>query len=210
MNYPERDLSCQYISSSYQDVLQQYVTTGSLVHVLDGLGNVVFSIPSSSLGNVLITSDITASMTVLSASYSSVIEIYQTSSSFASSSISASYAYEATYSDTASVAIYSEYAGTASLAAEAISASYSETASYVDPSTISHNELQGLQGGSGGDYYHLDSASYASITSGTSSYAINSLTASYAENAGGGTSLETGSTYPITSSWAISASWAPS
>lgn len=44
--------------------------------------------------------------------------------------------------------------------------------------------------------------------SGTSSYTLRSLTASYALNGGGsGTGLETGSTYPITSSWAVTSSW---
>ena len=46
----------------------------------------------------------------------------------------------------------------------------------------------------------------------TSSYALAALTASYAMNGGGdgGFTLTTGSTYPITSSWAVSASWASS
>lgn len=208
MRFPARDLTDQYISSSYQDVLQQYHTTGSSLYVLDGYGNVVFGIPSSSLGNSVITSDVTSSMTVLSASYSQIIDInvYKESSSFASSSISSSYADSASYSltsayaDSAGTAVYSEYAGTASLSAESISSSYSETASYVNPSSIIHNELLGLQGGIGSDYYHLSSASLVQINSGTSSY---SLTASYALNAAGGTLLATGSSYPITASWAI-------
>jgi hypothetical protein len=137
MRFEERDLTEQYISLSFQDVLQQYPNTSSQFYILDGYGNVVFSIPSASIGSIVITSDITASMTVLSASYSQVIEVYQASSSFASSSISTSYAESASYSETslyaesAGTAIYSEYAGTASLAAESISASYSETASYL-------------------------------------------------------------------------------
>jgi hypothetical protein len=69
MQFPERDLTDQFISLSYQDVLQQYNTTGSSLYVLDGYGNVVFGIPTASLGNTVITSDITSSMTVLSASW---------------------------------------------------------------------------------------------------------------------------------------------
>lgn len=69
-------------------------------------------------------------------------------------------------------------------------------------STVSsHNDLGGLQGGTTSQYYHLTSASYAQLSNGSASYAI---TASYALNGGtgGGGSLSTGSSYPITSSWA--------
>ena len=52
-------------------------------------------------------------------------------------------------------------------------------------------------------YYNLQTGSTYPITS---SWALNSLTASYALN--GGTELYTGSTYPITSSWALTASYA--
>jgi len=64
------------------------------------------------------------------------------------------------------------------------------------PSGISnHNDLNGLQGGASGEYYHLTSASYASIViNGTSSYAT---TASYAPNL-----------YPVTT--VASSSWASS
>lgn len=47
---------------------------------------------------------------------------------------------------------------------------------------------------------------------GTASYADNALTASYALSGvggGGGTTLTTGSTYPVTASWSVSASYAP-
>jgi hypothetical protein len=128
-----------------------------------------------------------------------------------------------------------------------------------------HNSLGGLQGGLGGQFYHLSSADYigngtgltvrtdnASLTNvrltgsllGTSSWTINAKTsslatfinfipliatsaswvsasvlinsASYSDTSSwainainGGTKLETGSLYPITASWAVSASWAP-
>ncbi len=68
--YLERDLSDQYISLSYQDILQQYPNTSSILYVLDGYGNVVFGIPTASIGYNVITSDITASLTFPSASYS--------------------------------------------------------------------------------------------------------------------------------------------
>jgi len=78
MRFPSRDLTDQYISSSYQDVLQQYMPSDYL-YVLDGYGNVVFGIPSASFGNTLVTSDITSSMTVATASYalsSGVVELF--------------------------------------------------------------------------------------------------------------------------------------
>ena len=93
-----------------------------------------------------------------------------------------------------------------------ISASYSQTASYA---------LNGA-GGSGttletGSTYPITSSwainsltASLAIFSETSDYSLDSefcLTASYALNGGGGsgTTLETGSFYPITSSWAINA-----
>lgn len=68
MIFPTKDFTNQFISSSYQDVLQQYLLDDTL-YFLDGYGNVVGSIPSSSIGYNLITSDVTSSMTVLSSSH---------------------------------------------------------------------------------------------------------------------------------------------
>ena len=68
MTFPLRDFTNQYISSSYQDVLQQY-TPSDTFYVLDGYGNVVFSLPSSSIGEMLIAANMTASMSVATASY---------------------------------------------------------------------------------------------------------------------------------------------
>lgn len=70
MQFPERDFTNQYISSSYQNVLQKYEPS-NILYVLDGIGNVIFSIPSASVGMSIITSDVTSSMTVLSSSYAS-------------------------------------------------------------------------------------------------------------------------------------------
>jgi hypothetical protein len=64
-------------------------------------------------------------------------------------------------------------------------------------------------------YYYTQSIQLTSSFS--SSWASSSLSSSYAQTAsyalnggGAGTTLNTGSLYPITSSWAISASWSPS
>jgi len=96
MQFPAQDLTNQYISRSYQDVLQQYIPSNYL-YVLDGLGNVVFGLPSASIGYTVITSDITSSMTVGSASVSTVINILQTTQS-----VSASWTSASRWSDTAS------------------------------------------------------------------------------------------------------------
>jgi len=56
MRFSDKDLSDQYISASYEDVLQQYITSPTS-YVLDGFGNVVFSIPSSSIGGTLVLSN---------------------------------------------------------------------------------------------------------------------------------------------------------
>lgn len=53
MNFPSRDLTNQYISLSYQDVLQQYIAAPTS-YVLDGYGNVLFSFPSSSTGGSIV------------------------------------------------------------------------------------------------------------------------------------------------------------
>lgn len=72
MNFPSRDLTDQYISQSYQDVLQQYISASSL-YVLDGLGNVVFLFPSSSAGKSLSSYsqyvNVSGSYTVLSTDF---------------------------------------------------------------------------------------------------------------------------------------------
>lgn len=58
MNFPLRNLSDQYISLSYQDVVQRYdplAETSS--YFLDGLGNVLLYLPTSSLGQQIVTVD---------------------------------------------------------------------------------------------------------------------------------------------------------
>jgi hypothetical protein len=133
-SFPSQDLTNQYISESYQNVIQKYTPTGSTYYLLNGYGDVIFSLASSSFGGQLVTTNQTVTQ-----------------------SISASYATRtgtATFSDTASLAVEATFADTASLAATAISASYapsspslsasyatsaslSATASYVIPSISS-------------------------------------------------------------------------
>ena len=121
MRFPLRDFTNQYISASYQDVLQQYFPSDTF-YVLDGYGNVVFTLSSASVGQMLITSNMTASMTVATASYvqtSSYTNILTQSSSYASSSLSASYSLTSSYaenSDNADFSLASYYATTAGTA----------------------------------------------------------------------------------------------
>ena len=65
MRFILRDLTDQYISASYQDVLQQYIASPTS-YVLDGYGNVFFSIPSSSIGGTLVVTNNTGSTYVSS------------------------------------------------------------------------------------------------------------------------------------------------
>jgi len=162
MNFPSRDLLNQPISSSFQDVLQRY-GENNVFYILDGRGNVLFTIPSASLNYTLITSDITSSMVVLSASYSqtsSVYQLLQQSSSFASRSISASYSENSDYSLAAFYAVQST------------SASYALTASYVSGSSNASISAS----------YSL-TASYALNGGGSSNSASYAITASYSNEA---------------------------
>jgi hypothetical protein len=114
--------------------------------------------------------------------------------------LSASYAITASYAPSASLAITASYVPSASLAitaSYALSASYAITASYAPSASLAITSS------------YVSSSTYATSASyaNTASFFISSsysLTASYALNGGGGNAgLVTGSTYPITSSWAI-------
>ena len=115
MQFPQRDLTSQYISTSYQDVVQRY-DSGSVQYFLDALGNVIIGVNSSSLGSTIITNDITSSMVVLSSSFAE-------SSSFSNISNFASVADVSLIADTASVAALADFATSASWSANALTAS---------------------------------------------------------------------------------------
>jgi len=175
MNFPSRDFTNKYISSSYQDALQQY-STGSLFYVLDGLGNVVAVLNSSSIGDLIITSNMTSSMSVASASYAvsySYSNITIVSSSFASASISSSYSLTASYAlnggsgGGSGVTPGGSYDVSASFASASISASYALTASYAQ---LSFDSL----------FSDTASLSIYSDFAGTSSLSANSISSSYA------------------------------
>lgn len=66
MQFPERDLTNQYISSSYQNAIQKYSATSSITYILDGVGDVIFGIPTASVGQIVVTQDQTASYSNIS------------------------------------------------------------------------------------------------------------------------------------------------
>lgn len=118
------------------------------------------------------------------------------SSSYSTTSSVALTALTSSYINIATNAVSSSYAATSSYILNAVSSSFSNTSSLANTASYVLNSV---------------SSSFAS----TASYNLNSvsssysLTSSYAANAG--SSLVTGSTYPITSSWAnnsISSSYA--
>jgi len=118
------------------------------------------------------------------------------SSSYSTTSSVALTALTSSYINIATNAVSSSYAATSSYILNAVSSSFSSTSSLANTASYVLNSV---------------SSSFAS----TASYNLNSvsssysLTSSYAANAG--SSLVTGSTYPITSSWAnnsISSSYA--
>jgi len=84
--------------------------------------------------------------------------LYGTSSWAVSASVALS-ASHALYSNSSSYAITSSYSNTSS---------YSLTASYISGANIilEHNLLQGLQGGSANEYYHLNATDYTDLTDG--------------------------------------------
>lgn len=184
MRFPSRDYTLQFISASYKDVVQQYIPTGSTLFLLDLLGNVILSIPSASFGQEVLTADQTASWAV--------------SASWAPGSSPGTTIYTgSTYPVTASWAFNAQ---------DAVSSSYSffaMTALISDVSLLSDTASIAVFAET------ADSASWAS-SSISASFAANAGTSSFALNAGsGGTTIITSSLVPITSSWAVSASWAP-
>jgi hypothetical protein len=119
MQFLSRDLTSQYISNSYQDVVQRY-QDGSTDWLLDGLGYTILGILSSSVGGIILTQDQTSSLIVTS----SYIEGYNVDG-FVLESVSASYI-EGYNVDGAVLESLSSL-----FSSQSISSSFSSTASYV-------------------------------------------------------------------------------
>lgn len=166
-SFPSRDLTLQYESQSYQNLIQEYAPGGGdpNEYFLNGLGNVILSVPIASVGQSILTSD----QVVPSASYSLFSEF----------SDSSSYALASTFSDSASLSTYSNFAGTASYAytssyeltleissswaSASISASYAETASISVSSSYAETASFPLV-----NVVYITSASYATLNPPTS------------------------------------------
>src|SRR5579862_5284991 len=67
--FQEKDLTYQSISTSYQDVVQRYIS-GDTAYFLDGYGYVILQVPTSSIGGTIVTQDQTASYSLFAVSAS--------------------------------------------------------------------------------------------------------------------------------------------
>jgi hypothetical protein len=213
MQFPQRDLTQQYISTSYQDVVQRYADpTGSTTYLLDGLGYVIGGIPSSSIGNIILTQDQTASwagtasyavsssITYVTSSVVSTISAswasQSLSSSYSDTALSASHAVEANHSDTSNYSTFAEITDTASLA---ILSNFTDFSYRADVSVSSSWASSSI---SASYAFNVLSSSYANIAS----LSLVSDVALLAETA----SLADDSNTSISSSWSsqsLSASW---
>jgi len=211
-----------------------YVSTGSIYIgnvVLSTSGSTLYADvqPIVTLNTASGQIEISGMSASLSASYSNT-------SSIALNAISSSYSLSGSYvknADISQTSTSSSYSNTSSVALNAISSSYgltssysffandannsstSTSASYSSTASVALNALTSSYINVATNAVSSSFASTASISvsssfATTSSYNLNSisssysLTASFAANAG--SSLSTGSTYPITSSWATTSS----
>jgi hypothetical protein len=221
LSFPSQDLTNQYISESYSNILQKYLPGGNTFYVLDILGNIIFSFPSASYGYNILTSDQTASLTspnAISASYSlsSSYTIYSSyaglstlaeTASLSADAISASYSFQATSASWAYSASYApgnpsisaSYSLSGSYSDYALSSSFSDksiSSSYALSASYSlpqiHNELQNIQGGVSEQYYHLTAKEYYNLQNNIKNITI--VSSSYFPTGSDYTIVITGST----------------
>lgn len=135
MQFLNADFFNNYISQSYDNIVQQYYS-GSYLYFLDAHGNVIAFIITSSVGTELITTDLTSSLSFDSASYS----------------LSSSYSVHSSFSDLSSTSSYSNKsiealsADFAALSGISVTSSYSrnsDSASYISKSVNTTFPLQG-------------------------------------------------------------------
>lgn len=242
VQYPQRDLTSQYISSSYQDVVQRYAT-GSVDYFLDGYGYVIISIPSASLGQQVLTVDQTASYAVtasfamngsgnsLTSSYAlfsetssiaytsslSLISLTSSISLVSLTSVSSSWTSQSLNSFTSSLSLISLTAISASWASRSFSSVSASYASFATLASVADVALLADTASVASAADVATSASWASQSLSSSflpvgTYQITSswaISSSYALFAQNSpaTTLFTGSTYPITASWAVTSSF---
>lgn len=123
MQFPERDLTNQYISSSYQNAIQKYSATGSTTYILDGVGDVILGIPTASVGQIVVTQDQTASYSNISSlSLVADVALLADTASLANVAISSSFASTSSYT-TGLPSIKSGFISSASFRGQPFSAS---------------------------------------------------------------------------------------
>jgi len=192
------------LSASYATNAGLLNNTSSTIFATTGSNN--FNGNQTVQGNITIVGSLTAQQYVVSSSVS-----YFTSSNFDGST-----KFGDTDSDThqftgslRSPNITGSLLGTSSFSNNSTSASYSSTSS-VALNALTSSYINVATNAVSSSYASTASISVSSSFATTSSYNLNSisssysLTASFAANAG--SSLATGSTYPITSSWATTSS----
>lgn len=216
IQFPARDLTNQYISLSYQDVVQRY-DNGSSQYFLDGNGYSIGVIPSASLGNIILTSDQTASYSLFA--LSALSASYSVTASHAESATIASVADVAFLADTASVSALADFATSASWASQSLSSSWAQTSSYSIFSIVQITQSFSTTAGVATQSFFSTQSAFAtqSIFATQSLFATQSISASWAPvepnysasvSVQFGTKQDTlivGGTYPITASWAINA-----
>jgi hypothetical protein len=177
MNFPSRDLTNQFISRSYQDVVQQYLDTGSFLYLLDGYGNVIFQIPSASYGGIIVTQDQSASYALQALSASFAPSSPSISASYA---LSSSYSISASYAISSSNTISSSYSITSTMADVATFAELSLTASLADTASISISSSYATSASYALSASHADVADLA-LTANNAISASYALSASHAD-----------------------------
>jgi hypothetical protein len=168
MQFPSRDLTNQYISLSYVDVVQRYAQ-GTASYFLDGMGYVLGFVPIASLGQQILTADQPAPLAITAA--------YAMNGG--GSGISASYAATASYAVTYS---YASHVTIADRAYSADVADLAETASYVlHVGTVTSASHANLADAAflAADALHADTASFTMF----SDLAANASSADYSETA---------------------------
>ena len=193
-------LTSSYINIATNAVSSSYAGTASV-----STSSSFATTSSYNINSISSSYSLTASFAANAGSSLITGSTYPITSSWSNNSISSSYstfadsatsATSATSANTATSASYATNAGSSTSATTANTANSATSASYSLSSSYSINSNTAI------------SSSFAS----TASYVVNSISSSYALTAshalnasGGGTTLTTGSTYPITSSWANNA-----
>jgi len=183
MQFPSRDLTLQYISTSYQSVVQTYAQ-GTASYFLDGMGYVLGFVPIASLGQQILTADqpvpfaITASY-AMNGGGSGISASYATTASYA---VTYSYANHVTIADRAYNADVADLAYTASYAmttGPVISASH---ANFSDIALVSSRSINAATA-SFTLLCDLASNAYTSNYAETASYILSTATVELAQTA---------------------------